>query len=399
MHEPRPEQEKALARLAEVIAPLWHEGLDDRLSAMARLRLYLVRNTMLDELLELVAFEGELAERGVATPVVADGGRAYARYPYLRDPSRGIPDICYDVTKQLGVRHHVTHAALCGSVLHLAGHGYLHRVATEAVSTELVLRERGSGTEYRLPVTHTATPGLGRDEDEGRYPYDRAGFEAAVDITTCDDGAPLPDGLWDISLTIGAQGICRDVRIGSKRDGGVSGAPTTHIVAGDDEIRAVTLYATRPHGNFTLDIGERKHAVPPQLTVTSVRWAPGTPAELEFTGRCTLAALPDGVLAVHLEDGAGGSAVFPARACSQVGDDLVVRVPVTELPAGLWTGQLRLGGWAWSLPPAPAGLPPAKWRRHGLPWYAKPVTGQGEEFGLHVARTHLARAVARRLKS
>jgi CDP-glycerol glycerophosphotransferase len=170
-------------------------------------------------------------------------------------------------------------------------------------------------------------------------------------------------------------------------------------VADDDEIRAVTLYATKPHGNFTLDIGERKHEVPPHLNVTSVRWAPGAPTELEFTGRCTLAAFPDGALAVHLEDGAGGSAVFPARACPQAGGDFVVRVPVTELPAGLWTGQLRLGAWSWSLPPVPDDLTPAKWRRRGLPWYAKPMTDQGEEFGLHVARTHLPRAVTRRLKS
>ena len=167
VHEPRPEQEKALARLAEVIAPLWHEGLNDRLSAMARLRLHLVRHTMLDELLELVRFESELGRKDVATPVLVDGGRAYARYPYLRDPSRGIPDTCYDVTRQLAVRHRVTRAELRGSSLHLAGHGYLHRIATEDVTTELLLRERGSGTEYRVPVAHTPTPGLGKEDDEG----------------------------------------------------------------------------------------------------------------------------------------------------------------------------------------------------------------------------------------
>ncbi|WDV51909.1 glycosyltransferase family 2 protein [Streptomyces coeruleorubidus] len=399
VHEPRPEQEKALARLAEVIAPLWHEGMNDRLSAMARLRLHLVRHTMLDELLELVRFEGELAKSGAATPVLADGGRAYARYPYLRDPSRGIPDACYDVTGQLGVRHRVTRAELRGTVLHLTGHGYLHRVETEGVTTELVLRERDSGTEHRLPVTHTATPGLGKEEDEGRYAYERAGFEASVDITTAGDGAPLPDGLWDIYLAIGAQGVSRDVRIGNKRDAGVCGAATTHIVDSGGDPRAVTLYTTKPHGNFTLDIGERKHQVLPQLSLRSVRWTPGAPTELEFAGRCTLAAFPDGVLAVHLEDGRGGTAVFPARMASRSGGDFVVRVPVTELPAGLWTGQLRLGPWSSGLPPIPANVAPAKWRRRGLPWYAKPVTNRGAGFALRVARTDLVRAATRRLKS
>ncbi|MFH8656880.1 glycosyltransferase family 2 protein [Streptomyces afghaniensis] len=398
VHEPRPEQEKALARLAEVIAPLWHEGLNDRLSAMARLRLHLVRHTMLDELLELVRFEGELARSGVATPVLADGGRAYARYPYLRDPSRGIPDACYDVTRQLGVRHHVTRADIRGSVLHMAGHGYLHRVATEDVTTELVLRERASGTEYRLPVAHRATPGLGKEEDEGRYLYEQAGFEASVDITTAGDGGPLPDGLWDISLATGAQGISREVRIGSKRDGEISGAPATHIVDGGGEARAVTLYTTTPHGNFTLDIGERKHEVLPRLSLRGVRWAPDSSTELELAGRCTLAAFPDGALAVHLKDGRGGTAVFPARTVSQPGGDFVVRVPVTELPAGLWTGQLRLGAWSLDLPPIPGNLAPTKWRRRGLPWFAKPAPERGQEFALQVARVDLVRAVTRRLK-
>ncbi|MFE6195560.1 glycosyltransferase [Streptomyces sp. NPDC057838] len=401
-HEPRAEQEKGLARLAEIIAPLWHEGLDDRLSAMARLRLHLVRHTMLDELLELVRFESELAKTDVATPVLVDGGRAYARYPYLRDPSRGIPDACYDVTRQLGVRHHIGRAELHGTVLHLAGHGYLHRVATEDVSTELVLRERESGTEYRLPVTHTATPGLGEDEDEGHYVYDKAGFEVAVDIGTAGHGAPLADGLWDLFLTIGAQGVSREVRIGSKRGRGVCGSPATHIVGSGDALRAVTLYATKPYGNLTLDIGERKHEVLPQLNVATVRWAPGAPTELELAGRCTLAAVPDGALAVCLEDGRGGSATFPARRASESGGDFVVRVPVTELPAGLWEGRVRLGPWTVPLPPVPLDLAPAKWRRRGLPWYAKPAmenSEAGEAFTLRVARTDLVRAVTRRLNS
>ncbi|MEU0196778.1 MULTISPECIES: glycosyltransferase family 2 protein [unclassified Streptomyces] len=399
VHEPRPEQEKALARLAEVIAPLWHEGLDAQLSAMARLRLHLVRHTMLDELLELVRFERELGRSGVATPVLVDQGRAYARYPYLRDPSRAIPDSCYDVTRQLGVRHRVTRAELRGTVLHLAGYGYLHRVATDDVSTALVLRERDSGQEHRLPVTPTETPGLGEAEDKGRYRYERAGFEASVDITTAGGGSPLPDGLWDISLAIGAQGISREVRIGSKRDTGVSGAAATHIVRHGEETRAVTLYTTKPHGNFTLDIGERKHKVLPRLSLRDPRWAPGAATELEFAGRCSLASFPDGALAVHLEDGRGGTAVFPARPASQSGGDFVVRVPVTGLPAGLWRGRLRLGSWALELPPLPANLGPAGWRRRGLPWYAKPVRDGQAGFALRVARTDLVRAVKRRLMS
>ncbi|MFH8896024.1 hypothetical protein ACH4HG_06410 [Streptomyces coeruleorubidus] len=110
--------------------------------------------------------------------------------------------------------------------------------------------------------------------------------------------------------------------------------------------------------------------------------ASDAPTVLEFAGRCTLAAFPDGALAVHLEDGRGGSAVFPVGTASQSDGDFVIRVPVTELPAGLRTGQLRLGPWSSGLPPAPRNLAPAKWRHRGLPWYAKPVTNEGETFAL-----------------
>lgn len=392
--ESRPQQEKALSQLADVIAPLWHEGMNSRLSAMARLRLHLVRHQMLDEVLELVRFEGDLARSKVSTPVVVDDGRALARYPFLRDPDRAVPDDCYDVTTQLGVRHRVSRAELRHTTLHLAGHGYLHRVATENVTTELVLRERDTTAEFRLPVTHTTTPGLGTDEDEGHYLYEKAGFDAAIDITTAADGSALPDGLWDISLAIGAQGITREVRIGSKRTADVTGKAATHIMNTPEGPRAATLYTTHPHGNFTLDLGEQKHTVLPHLSLDDhVHWATDAPTELEFTGRCTLASHPKAALTIDLSNDRGDSAPFPV---STSGNTFVVRVPVTELPPGIWKGELRIGNWALPLPTLPSNLTPAKWRRRALPWYAKPAPVNENGFALHIARTDLVKAIARR---
>ncbi len=397
--EPRPQQEKALSQLADTIAPLWHEGMNGRLSAMARLRLHLVRHQMLDEVLELVRFEDDLARSKVSTPLLVDDGRALARYPFLRDPDRAVPDDCYDVTTQLGVPHHVARADIRGTTLHLAGYGYLHRVETSDVTTELVLRERDSKTEFRLPVTHTPTPGVGAGEDEGRYTYDRAGFEAAVDITTAANGRPLDDGLWDISLSIGAQGLTREVRIGGRRADDVSGKAATHIVTTAEGTRAVTLYTTHPHGNFTLDIGERKHAVLPQLRLNeAIRWASDAPTELEFTGSCALAGYPEGALTVAMENEQSAAAVFRASQVSERDGTFVVRVPVTDLTVGTWHGELRLNSWALPLPELPKDLPAAKWRRRALPWYAKPARDAGERFALQIARTDLVRAVARSIK-
>ncbi|MFH9671755.1 glycosyltransferase [Streptomyces sp. NPDC017405] len=396
-YEPRETQHKTLDRLAEIIEPLWHEGMNAQLSAMARLRLHLVRHRMLDEVLELVAFERQLARTKVATPLLIEDGRALARYPFLRDPERAVPDECYDVTAQLGVRHRVTRAELDGGTLHLAGHAYLHRVETREVGTELVLRERDSKTEYRLPVTHTPTPGLGADQDEGRYAYDLAGFEAAVELSTAADGKPLADGLWDISLAVGAQGLRKEVRIGSKRAENVPGAPVTLVLGDGEDPRAVTLYTTKPYGNFTVDLGEIKHKVRPLLRVEDVRWADGSPAELCVSGRLGVAAYPADSLVLALTDGTGATVACAVREVSADGA-FRVRVPVGTLRAGVWTAELRLGRWTSPLPALPADLPPAKWRRLALPWYARPLPGSPRHFALKVARTDLVKAVAKRLK-
>ncbi|MHA5052720.1 glycosyltransferase family 2 protein [Streptomyces sp. SD15] len=397
VREPREIQQKALDRLAAAIAPLWHDGLNDRLSAMARLRLHLVRHRMLAEVIALTGFETELAKSKVATPVLVDGGRAFARYPFLRDPSRSVPDACYDITAQLGLRHQVSRTELRGATLRLAGHAYFHRVATDDVTAELVLRERDNGTEYRLPVTHTATPGLGADEDQGQYTYDKAGFEVDVDIDTAADGAPLDDGLWDISLAVGAQGLTRKVRIGGKRAEDVSGAADTRVVDTARGIRAITLYTTKPHGNFTLDLGEKKHRVLPHLKPGTVRWSASAPTELQITGQWTLGAYPDGPLTVALSSDSGATAAFPVAPTAH-GDRFTARVPVSELPAGVWRGELRLSSWSFPLPPLPTDLTPAKWRRRALPWYAKPAPGADQQFALLVAKTELVKAFSGKLK-
>jgi hypothetical protein len=402
--ESRETQQKMLDQLAETIEPLWHDGMSDQLSAMARLRLHLLRHRMLDEILVLIRFEKELAKSKVATPVVVDTGHAYAQYPYFRDAERAIPDECYDVTDQMGLRHRVTRAEMSGGTLLLAGHGYFHRVATHDVTTELVLRERESGVEYRLPVAHTATPDLGADEDLGQYTYDKAGFEATVDIATVADGKAPDNGLWDIWLVVGAQGLSREVRIGSKRAADVSGKATTHVVEAADGLRAVTLYTTKPHGNFTVDVGESKHEVLPHLGLDTIGWKTDDATELVITGRCTLGSYPEGTLTVRLarSDGAdGGTAVdFPVTQPAN-SDTFTADVPVSSLSEGVWSGELRLANWTMPLLPLPQDLAPAKWRRRGLPWYAKPVptvSGDAESFAMRVAKTDLVKAMVGRLK-
>ncbi|MGV9641322.1 hypothetical protein [Streptomyces sp. NPDC003514] len=141
--------------------------------------------------------------------------------------------------------------------------------------------------------------------------------------------------------------------------------------------RAVTLYTTHPHGNLTLDIGERKHAVLPQISLANVvRWASDAPTELEFTGRCTLAGYPEGAFTVAMNSEQSATAVFKVSQVSEHESAFVARVPVTDLTVGTWHGE----------------------RRHALPWYAKPARDARERFALQVARTDLVRAVTRSIR-
>ncbi|MEU6223982.1 hypothetical protein [Streptomyces sp. NPDC047042] len=300
------------------------------------------------------------------------------------------------------IRHHITKAELRGTRVRLAGYAYLHPMQTHDVTTELVLRERESGTQYLLPVT-PVRPVTGAE---------KAGFEAEIDIDTVADGAPLDDGLWDISLAVGAQGLTREVRIGSSRADRLPGRPDVRITETVRGRRAVTLYTTVPYGNYTIDLGERKHPVLKRITFGNIRWHAGRPTELLITGRCTLGAYPRGALTVHLSNTENpgntentententAATVVLTAVRPPHSEQFTVHVPVAELGPGLWSGELRLGERVLPLPQPPKNLAAVKWwRRSGL-WHAKSVSRPGGGFALRVGRTGkagLLRAAVRR---
>ncbi|MEV5504976.1 glycosyltransferase family 2 protein [Streptomyces orinoci] len=392
-------QDKYLRELGDLIAPHYGDGLAARLPAVVRLRCELIRRGLLDELLTLVRWELDrgAASYGITTlsatasgpEILAENGRAYAEYPYFRDSTLNLPDDCYDITAELRARHLVESAELTPSGLRLTGHAYIHRIsatAADEVSTELILRRRGSDTELRLPVRRIPTPGLGAEEDGGQFDYSAAGFEVTI------EPASLSAGLWDLSLAVGAQGITKEARLGSRRAETVS-TRTTTLVTGDGT--AVALYTTKPYGNLSLDLGETRHRVPPHLKVTGAAWSPDAPATLAVNGRCTLASWPAGALTVRALGPDGTELTAPVEASDD--GSFTTLLPCTT--AGEWRLSLRLAaaGAEWSVPvPPQPGLAVARWQRLGMPWYAKPVPGK-DALTLRVGRVELLKAVRGRL--
>ncbi|WP_424891639.1 glycosyltransferase family 2 protein [Streptomyces sp. XH2] len=397
--EPQREtQDKLLYELAELVAQYWSEGLAARLPAVVRLRCHLVRHRLLDELLTLVHWELDrgaasygittLAATAAAGPEIqVEDGRAYALYPYFRDSTLSIPDDCYNITAELPVRHRVDSADINATGLRLAGHARIHRISTQDVTTELVLRKRGTDTERRIPVHHTPTPGLGADEDGGRYDYGTAGYDVTVGL------ASLTTGLWDLSLAVGAQGIVKEVRLGSSRAESVTTATTTLVT---DAGTAVALFTTKPYGNLSLDVGETRHRVRPHLRVTGAEWSADAPAVLVVKGHCGLVSRPQGALTVRAAGPDGAEEHIPVEPSPSDGT-FTVRVPCTAPGERELTLRLAVADKEWSVPvPPQPSLKPARWRRLGLPWYAKPLPGR-DALTLRVGRVELLKAVRGRL--
>ncbi|GAA0468615.1 glycosyltransferase family 2 protein [Streptomyces stramineus] len=391
-------QEKLLDELADLVTLYWTEGLAARLPAVIRLRCHLIRHRHLHELLTLVRWELDrgaasygittLAPTATAPGIQVEDGHAYALYPHFRDSTLNIPDDCYDITAELRVRHRVESAEINAAGLRLTGHAYIHRISTDDVTTELILRKRGTDTEHRLPVHHTPTPGLGADEDSGRHDYGMAGYDVTVDL------APLTAGLWDLSLAVGAQGIAKEARLGSSRADSVTTATTTLVT---NEGAVVALYTTKPYGNLTLDVNGTRHRVQPHLRVTGAAWLDDVPSTLIVNGVCSLARWPEGALTVRAK-GPGGAEQTAPVAPSPSDGSFAARVPCTV--AGEWELSLHLAvaGKEWSVPvPHQPSLKPTRWQRLGMPWYAKPLP-DCDALTLRVGRVEILKAVRSRLR-
>ncbi|MFI6516053.1 hypothetical protein ACIBF1_10885 [Spirillospora sp. NPDC050679] len=107
-------------------------------------------------------------------------------------------------------------------------------------AAELLLCERENGRSYALPVAVEAA------EDGGER------FTADVDVLTVADGAPLPNGLWDIALFLDA----RRLPLGRDRAPGMDASPQRLFLP---DSTMVSAYFTVPAGTLALDVGGDPH--------------------------------------------------------------------------------------------------------------------------------------------
>ncbi|WP_254716155.1 hypothetical protein [Actinomadura sp. WMMB 499] len=210
------------------------EGLSDviraALPASARLRAFCIQHGLLDELERLIRDE---VEGGPAGAVVV-GGRIYAMYPFLR----GVPRQDVDITAEVGVEHRLDGVDWQGRRVRLRGAARLQRVATDRSSVEILLRDRATGREHRLPApSRPAVPG---------------GFELVT------DPSEIPPGRYDVHIAATALGVRREARFGAVRPEGVRTGPQRRAVGAQD----VTVYFTRG-GYLALLVGREQENLSP----------------------------------------------------------------------------------------------------------------------------------------
>jgi glycosyltransferase involved in cell wall biosynthesis len=163
------------------MARRWHgPGVDHWMTHRQRLALHCLGQGKEAELLAITT----APRRRVYGHPVVEGRTVYAAFPHFRDGS-GIPDRCFEITREIPHRVALRRATLAGGRLELVGHAYLRLLGG---TTRIELRRWPMGRRLRYPTDVTGTPEL-RDR-AGLYP--RAGFHASLDVTG------LGPGTWTV---------------------------------------------------------------------------------------------------------------------------------------------------------------------------------------------------------
>ncbi|MEV0651007.1 glycosyltransferase family 2 protein [Phytomonospora sp. NPDC050363] len=231
------------------------DGVLAGLEPVWRLRSSLVARNEFDAFMKAlpVTFQAEPS-------AVVEDGRVYIPFSYFRDPELAIPDSVYEVTDRLRVQHSLDGLTWGHDGLHVRGAASIAHLADREASVRLLLRERTTKAAVAVPATAAATA-----------TGEPATFEAHIDLATADGGAPLPAGMWDISVEATAEGVTREARLGSRRDEAIGTDPASHAVAHHPGTEVVaTTYFSR-YGNLGIDVGERTHTSFPQPRLASLR--------------------------------------------------------------------------------------------------------------------------------
>ncbi|WP_326610850.1 glycosyltransferase [Streptomyces scopuliridis] len=260
--------EEARRELFRAIRGVVVDGISETsvagLPAARRVAVGLITDDRLDDLVALAAWESSVGchARLDALSWLDDGGClriAFTGELHGADGPLGVTDTA------TGTARDTDQEALAPAGLSPALRDRLARepltggAAPAKASVVLVLRERASGAEYRLPTKTTVFRPEGVLSVAGT---------ARLDLATALDGAPLGDGVWDLSVRLTALGFTKSARLGSRRGPEVPErlTPVPHPTAQD---RRVTPYWTNPQSDLSLRVAVPKPEPAPTPATSS----------------------------------------------------------------------------------------------------------------------------------
>ncbi|GAA3842681.1 glycosyltransferase family 2 protein [Sphaerisporangium flaviroseum] len=212
------------------------------------------------------------------------------------------------------LRRRLTGLEWAGDRLEVTGRAFLTD-SWNGVAVGLLLRERSTRAERRVPVTSVADV-----------------FAGSVEVSR------LPSGVWDMYVVIACEGVRRVARFGADRELGI-GCPGPRLAA------SVALpYFTNPHGNLSIDVGGHVVAVPGAVWLTRAEWGGKGVLTIEGTAAvgsdCPAARCVRQV--VWRERSSGNERRAPASAV----DDALFTATATLDAPGIWEAnlELNLGG-------------------------------------------------------
>ncbi|MGW2510983.1 glycosyltransferase family 2 protein [Streptomyces scopuliridis] len=259
--------EDARRELFRAIRGVVVDGISDTsvagLPGARRVAVGLINDDRLDDLVALAAWESSVRchARLDALSWLDDGGClriAFTGEMHGADGPLGVTDTATDTTTGTGTgtgtdtgtdQEALAPAGLSPALRDRLAREPLTGGASPAkASVVLVLRERAGGAEYRLPTKTTVFRPEGVLSVAGT---------ARLDLATALDGAPLGDGVWDLSVRLTALGFTKSARLGSRRGPEVPErlAPVPHPTARD---RRVTPYWTNPQSDLSLRVAAPK---------------------------------------------------------------------------------------------------------------------------------------------
>ncbi|WP_131737853.1 glycosyltransferase family 2 protein [Actinomadura roseirufa] len=261
-------------------------------------------------------------------PVMVDRQRAYALYPGFREPGAAIPDAYFDVTDRLRVRRRLTSLGWDGDRLRVGGTAVLDGIDPATGSVALLLRDKKSGAEHRVPA---------QGDGEG-------GFTAGIDPATAASGAPLPPGAWDLHVEVRVGELAWEGRLGADRDPEVA-LPPARLAAAGNGGAVVSPFLTREYGNLTVGVASGAGGLEGLLRVEEIGWDGG--ARLRLRGHLSASAGAAGAFALTLrvEPRRGGAGRTAAAECTRRDGrvDFSAVADLRGLPAGRFDVRLEIG--------------------------------------------------------